>query len=862
MNLLERENALAALTDYRSEAATGSGRCVLISGEAGIGKTALIRHFVAEADARAFWGYCDGLFTPRPLGPVHDVATELGQDVADALEDGDRQRLFKSVLRGIASPAPGILIIEDAHWADDATLDLLVFAVRRIHEVPALLVVTYRDDLPAMHPLRLALGRVASAASIRRITLPPLTVAAVARLLTARGTDLDPVYVHRETGGNPFFVSETLQAGLDRVPQGVADAIAARTAALPIAAAEALSAAALCGSRVELEVVSEVIAATEQGAIVEAAASGVVQVEGRSLVFRHELVRRALERSVDPTRAKDLHRAILAALEKRALGDEDAARLAYHAEQAGEIERVTAYADAAATAAHAVGAHREAAAQLSRLLRCGKALTREQRAHYLERRSYECYLTDQLADALATQKTAVDAWRALGNARRLGDSLRALSRFAWYGGDRQLAQSAADEAIDILEKQPLGRELAMAYSNRSQLYMLQADYSEAIDWGERAIALAERCDDAESLVHALNNVGSSQAGQGDEGGYLKLERSLQFAQQHGFQEHIARAYTNLGCSALFASDYPTARPYLDAGFTYCYDHDLDSWTLYIAAMRSRLLLEQAEWDAALQIARWLLSQRKVETAITRSIALIVEGLIAERRGGDGEARLVEALDLALPTGEADRIAYVRVARAETRWLRGDLAGAVDEAQAALSVALETESGGTRGLASVWLARVGGQPPEGIQVIEPIQLELRGAFEEAAIAWRAIGCVYDASVCAARSTTRGVVRDAATTLLSLDATAATTALERWRRAAGLGALPRGPRRSTRANPAGLTPREMEILGLLAEGLRNVDIARRLFVSEKTVDHHVSSVLRKLGVPSRGAAAARARELQSG
>lgn len=857
MDLLERDAAHAALFEYLAETTSGRGRCVLVAGEAGIGKTSLVQHFASQVATPAVWGYCDSLFTPRPFSPIHDVASALGRDVVEALAAGERDRIFQSVFAALQSASPPILVLEDLHWADEATLDLLVFLGRRLHTHPSLLIGTYRDELAASHPLRVALGRIATASAIRRISLPPLSVAAVARLVERSEIDIDPVEVHRQTGGNPFFTSQVVQAGFDHVPSGVVDAIAALTANLSGDALELLSIATLCGSRVELDVLNKIC---NRGALSEAAGSGIIRLEGQTVVFRHELVRRAVAERVDPAATPTLHRAILHALEERAQNG-DAPRLAYHAEAAGDAERAIGYGDAAATAAAAVGGHREAAAQLARVLRFGRGLKPEQRAIYLERRSYECYLTDQLTDAIATRNAAIDAWRSLGHQLRLGDSLRSLSRYAWYAGDGPLAQRAADEAIEVLEKLPATPELAMAYSNRSQLHMLQADYTEAIRWGERAISLAERFGHTETLVHALNNVGSSEAGLRNDDGYVKLERSLGLAKQQGLDEHIARAYTNLACSALFAGDYSTARPYLDEGFSYCYERDLDSWTLYLAAMRSRFLLEQGEWDAALQISQWLHSERHVETAITRSIALLVDGIVGARRGMSRPDLLDEALELALPTGEAERIGYIRAARAEAAWLKGDMKQALEEGTAGLEVSLEAESGAITGVAAVWFARVGGAPPLTLDPIDPIRLELEGDLDDAAEAWGALGCVYEAALCGARSDDRALVREATTTLLDLGAKATLAALDRDRRTTGLRPLPRGPRFTTAANPGGLTPRETEVLHLVAEGLRNAEIATRLFLSEKTVDHHVSSVLRKLGVATRGAAAAWAREQQT-
>ncbi len=247
MRLLERSSFLRTLAEYATEASHGDGRLVLVSGESGMGKTALLEAFQREQPGtRWLWGACDGLFTPRPLGPLFDIGAQLdgdyyGQDGNDekagelaalCRQGAARDRLFAALLTELDTHTPfSIVVIEDVHWADEATIDLLSFVGRRLARRPALILVTYRDDeLGEDHPLRRALGDLATQRTTRRMRLAPLSEDAVRTL--AAGRDVDVTELHRITGGNPFYVTEILDAGWPSIPPTVRDAVGARLARL------------------------------------------------------------------------------------------------------------------------------------------------------------------------------------------------------------------------------------------------------------------------------------------------------------------------------------------------------------------------------------------------------------------------------------------------------------------------------------------------------------------------------------------------------------------------------------------------------------------------------------------------------
>lgn len=295
LTLLEREPALEALAAALGEAAAGEGRIALVYGEAGIGKTSLVDHFTraGAGSARALWGACDSLHTPRPLGPVYDIAPQAGPALREHLAAGAPPRaIFSAVLEELRRRPPVVAVLEDLHWADAATLDLVKFLGRRIRQVPALLVLTYRDDeLGPRHPLRIVLGDLATSRAVQRIPLAPFSVAAVRTL--AAGQALDGTALHRQTGGNPFFVTEALASREAGIPPTVRDAVLARAARLSAAGRAALDAAAIVGAQVEPWLLAALVD-DAAGAAEECVARGMLRAQGDLLAFRHELARQAV----------------------------------------------------------------------------------------------------------------------------------------------------------------------------------------------------------------------------------------------------------------------------------------------------------------------------------------------------------------------------------------------------------------------------------------------------------------------------------------------------------------------------------------------------------------------------------------
>jgi DNA-binding CsgD family transcriptional regulator len=856
--VLERAHELATLAGAARAAANGAGSVALVYGEAGIGKSTLVMSMRPRlpAEGRMLVGYCDDLGTPRTLGPFRDLVGSVGPRLSAALQDGqDRDAVLHELRRELDwAGHPTVLVIEDVHWADDATLDALVFLVRRIDQMPAVLVLTYRpEEIRQDQPVQRLLGHVAAAQRAHRLPLRRLSRSAVETLSIDRG--LDAANVYRVTGGNPFFVHEVLASGGDRpVPPTVVDAVLARVRRLDPQSLSALELLAVLPSAIDRNLVSTLAPDADSFlAIVEE--RGLLSSTPTSVAFRHELVRRSIVDALPAARRAELNRRVLAAI----AGDPavDVARLMHHAIGAGDVPSVLEYGPRAAREAISAGAHRQAVGHLAETLKYRHRFAPADEADLLEQYAVECYTVGAAQAAVNAQVDAIRIRRSLGEQRPLGVALRWLSRMHWWNGDRLAAEQAATEAVHVAESAGDQRLLALAYSGRSQLSALAYQNRESIEFGEKAAALARRVSDDGILAHALTSVGMAQWDQGQlHDGKQTLNESIRIALAAGETEHALRAYVGISSGLLDHFRLNQARPYLEAGLELAYDAEQVAFHDFLVLEHARLSFLSGTWDDTV---------REVEHAIDatqlpiRWGALMVLGRVQARRGEPAATNVLrDAWQIAVQLGEMQRTAPVAAGLAEAAWLRGDAEQALDHACRDYEQGRELGNIPLTAELGYWLGKA-GERVDPIDTEHPYALLMTGRWRDAAAVWLDEGCPYEHALALTESTDPADLLLALATLDALRARPLARIVRARLRALGVAHVPRGPSVEARSNAAGLTARQVDVIRLIAAGATNRDIADQLVLSERTVEHHVAAIYDKLGSRTRRDAATRAAEL---
>ena len=841
--LLERDAELDCLESALHRAAGGTGSVVLVSGEAGIGKTSLVRAFARAHDhVRVLLGACDDLVTPRTLGPLRDAMRNRGGRLATALLGGDRDAVLAALLAELEDGSrPTVLVLEDVHWADDATLDVLRYIGRRVVDLPVVVVATYRDDEvgPSLQRVLGALGGPA----VHRLAPARLSRTAVARLAGGTAATSAPLFLL--SAGNPFYVTELVAAtgSGEAVPATVVDAVLARVGRLGAAEQAALEQLSVVPSGIELPLARAVLG--NLGALEGAERIGLVEMRAGVVAFRHELSRHAVEAAMPVAVRMHANGRVLAAL--LAGPDPDLARVVHHAVAAGDEAAVVAHAPAAARAAGRLGAHAQEAALQEQALRHADLLGPSEEAALWRERTATLFSLDRMPEALDAGRRAVDRAERLGEPGPLAEALIGLALVYWALVRPAECLAAAERAVRVLE--PGGDSHQLAYA-LAYLGGLQGSVDRDVESqrsGEAALDMARRLD-VPHLV-ALGEIarGTARLKQGDPAGVDDLAAGTAGAAALSAHVFAMTGYVMLVQDLWNAGRCDEVERWIAAATSYASERDLLVYLDHVTAYRFRLQAVRGEWDAGEAGLRRLL--RTDESGTVRQCLPELSRLLVRRGADDAQEVLARALDFARRADSRYTLVPAAMACIELAWLTGRPDDADDAVE--LLAARTAVPGAERARADLlrWLRRLGrpatafpGCPPE-------YAAGLAGDWQAAASAFARQGARYEQALELADSGETVPMLDALRLLDELGARPAAALLRRRLRDRGVTQVPRGPAPTTRANPAGLTDRQVEILRMLTAGRTNAEIAATLVLSVRTVDHHVSAVLQKLGVTSR-------------
>lgn len=857
MDLIERAGVLQLLQNELDSVSKGEGHCVFVSGEAGIGKTSLIKTFCRQQENKCtiYQGACDALFTPRPLAPVYDIIWQVRSDLwpnSHTIEE--RSELFLKLFHEIKNNKGKVLIVfDDIHWADEATLDFIKFFARRISQLQCLFILTYRDnEINAGHALSNVLGSL-SPEIFTRVQLQPLSKQAVYKLAEEKGFDAKNVY--NISGGNPFYVTEILASYSPGVPDNIKDAILAVYNRQEDGTKNAWEICSVIPEGLEINRFAKLKSSWE--GMDRCFALKIIIIKNERVIFKHELYRRTIEGSLSPFKRIALNKRMLELFLDSFEEEGDIERIVHYAKNANENKIVVKYAPVAAKQAASVGAHIEASKLFLTAIEYSEGNDYDQLVKFYEAYAYESYLTSQIKEAIIYQGKALKIWQLKNETDQIGNSQRFLSRLWWFDGNREKAEAYARQAIETLNMQPSSKIKAMAFSNMSQLKMFSEETAECVEWGNLAINMAREIHDDETLCHALSNVGFSQwrVEPTSEIGKSLLMEGLNVALKNSFDEHAGRAYSSIISNYITFKQFPLAKKFLSEGIAYCDERDLDSSKNYKLCQKARMLLETGEWTGACLIAKTLLENSN-QPIIIKINALPTLATVEIRKGDPAAlAHLQEAKTHAFPTEEHHQIIPVVIAFFEYEWLNSKKLITDDEIKFCLYLIQKVDNIFLNSEFDFWLKKARKQQTRLSSLYEPYQLLKAGKQKAAANFWDKIGCPFEKAL----ALSEGSEEDKKNALLILQQLGADAVYDKTKmgmRAEGIKKIPRGIRESTKNNPAQLTHRELDVLQLLYKGMQNKEIANTLFISPKTADNHISNILFKLDVNSRAKAVSEA------
>lgn len=837
------------------------GKIVLVAGDAGMGKSTLINHFLSNLPKNDFAvAMCDPLSTPRPLGPVRDLVQALPVFTA-TFDPHTQDQFFDGMITALRSHEKTlVLAIEDLHWVDQRTLDWLQFIGRRISQLPLMLVGSLRDDeVDIAHPLKTALASIPTQNQVT-IQMTPLSPATVSTL--GQHSSISTQQLIKITGGNPFYLTELLRnnSTVGQVPTSVADVINARLNSLPDELRRTIEFLSCITGEIHYDLLHRLIDVDDANWIDPITRlHQIVTPTDKGLAFRHELVRLTAFQRVPPLQRRQYQTQILNSLIAFPNLNYALDNIVHYAQATQSVSIILQYAPMAAAKAAYFGAHKEAAAFLK--IACEDHILShappQQAAQLLEDWAYEAGLSIHIDDEVITARLqAIALWQQVGRNDKVGENLRWLSRAHWYRGESNQAQSYLQQALDTLENEPPAIAHAKAYALRGQYFMLQDAMQDAIHWATKAIPLAQKFNDSEIHAHALNTIGTAKMFRADISGRQELQQSLKLSIDNQLHEQAARVYTNLSECLVENRMLPQAQLIIDQGIAFDTAHDLDSWSYYLIGRKAQLRLEQDRYHEAKLIADSVLA-REDQTLLMRIPALIILARCLIRTADTAATQTQElARDHAHQINEPQYLAAVLISDLEMALLQHDNKLANDTIDK-LSTALPPEKLSHRKRAELtfWASLSNLPLPLAYhdEIPESFTTFFAGDYQNAAQLFKAEQSHYFAAWSLWKTQQHHLVTQAIEYFNEINAVAAIDYIHHHQQlntpASPPQRYPIPPRTEAKPHPYGLTRKELTVLSLLVLGKSNAAIADELSRSRRTVENHVAAIFNKLDCHNR-------------
>lgn len=851
--LVERDTELMVLTSLFGPLLQGISHIALVSGESGVGKTTLVNAMVEATPPgiRLWRGGCDNLVTVNPFAPLREALRTVSGALRTALDQGDSPDVLTGLAEELSGGQPTLLVIEDLHWADDASVDVLSYLARRLQRLSLLLVVTFRDD--EVHPGH-SLHRLLAALppeGTQRLLPKPLTVGGVAALVGESGWDATEL--HATTGGNPFYVTEALAGPPGAVPETVAAAVDARLQRLSAPARTALEQVCVWPGVLDYEL-AHALLGKGLAALTEAEDAGVLVAEPAGVRFRHEIARRATVARLTGLRRREADRAVTEVLKLR--GDHDLSRLVHHASACGDNRTVATFAPKAARQAGKAGAQRQALDFYRTALQHEVLMDDAVLAEVLDGYAWELHNAHRLSEAVIQGRRAQQFYQVIDDPSAEAMALVRLTRPLYLSGEPDEALACAERAVALTE----GADTliaAQALAALGALCALDVEAEAAREPLTRALALANQLSDREVESLCVNYLAQSVTGDNTEDAVRLLFDSLSLATRSGSYELVARGYTNLAELLYRCGEYGRLESLLIDGMAFTREHGFWSHLYGLECADGLLKARRGAWDEAAAAFRMAV-ERYDDPGMLLLYCLPPYLRLQTRRGVLTDKRpLVEAWQAAVRQRWLTGLGLAGAALLEWAWLYDDPAEAERVMRDWAPHAQRPTAGPIDGEFRRYAALAGVDVPDGSAARNaaagPWCHGLNGDWRAAVRHWQAVGDSFEAAVDLLGSAEADATVQAWQCFTELGAKPAARQARRRLADLGVRAVPRGPNRRTRTNPAGLTERQMDVARAVASGMTNAEIANDLVVSVRTVDHHVSAILTKFGLASRRAVA---------